>query len=127
MSDFKQASRLRLRFATSRGNLSPEQLWDLNLTDLGILIRAVKKLLKKSEDEELAFLDTVQSEVDTTEQLRFDILKDIYLTKQKENQEKREAKEAKDFNAKIDALIAEKQEEGLKGKTIEELEALRKK
>lgn len=129
MSDiFKEASRLRLRFPTlSRGTLSCEQLWDLPLTEIATYIRAIKKVLKKSDDDELSFLDSAGTSVDAVEQLRFDILKDVYLTKQKENEEKRSAKETKEFNAKIDALIAKKQEGELENKSIEELEALRKK
>ena len=64
--------------------------------------------------------------VDKENQLRFDILKDIYLTKKKEAEELRDASVAKQHNQKILALIAEKQEEGLRGKSIDELQALLK-
>jgi hypothetical protein len=125
MSDFKQASRLQLRFNTSKGSLSVEQLWDLSLTELSNSIKAVKKLLKKTDDDELSFLDS-NITVDKTEQLRFDILKDVYLTKKEEQDQARTAKEVKEHNQKILALIAEKKEESLKGKSVEELEGLLK-
>jgi hypothetical protein len=126
MSDFKQASKEKLRFSTSKGNLTVEQLWDLTLTDLATCIKGVKKVLKgSSEDDDLAFLDS-NITVDKTQQLRFDILKDVYLTKKQEADDRKTAKEVKEHNQKILALIAEKQEEGLKGKSIEDLEKMLK-
>ena len=64
--------------------------------------------------------------VDIENQLRFDILKDVYLTKKKEAEELRNAAEIKAHNQKILTLIAEKKDESLKGKSIEELEGLLK-
>ena len=49
MSNYKQASKLQLRFQTNRGNLSVEQLWSLSLTDLASAIKAVKKVELKTE------------------------------------------------------------------------------
>ena len=122
---FKQASKLKLRFQTNRGVLSVEQLWELSQTDLANAIKAVKKVLKTNDDDELSFLIST-TVVDVENQLRFDVLKDVYLSKKKEAEESRDAAAAKAHNQKILALIAEKQEEGLKGKSIEELEALLK-
>ena len=120
---YKEASRLGLRFQTEVGMLSSEQLWGLSQTKLSNAIKAVKKVLKKNDDDELSFLqDTIV--VDTENQLRFDILKDVYLTKKKEADEIRVAAETKAYNQKILTFIAEKQEDSLKGKSIEELEAL---
>lgn len=125
MEIYKIANRQQLRFSTTKGILSVEQLWNLSSTDLSNCVKAVKKILKKSDDDELSFLDDSQV-VDKENQLRFDILKDIYLTKKKEAEELRDAASAKQHNQKILALIAEKQEEGLRGKSIDELQALLK-
>lgn len=122
---YKQASQLRLRFSTSVGQLSVEQLWDLSQTQLANFIKVVKKQLNKDDDDELSFLDNTRT-VDIENQLRFDILKDVYLTKKKEMEAKRDAAEIKAHNQKIDALIAEKQEGKLKEMSIEDLEKLRK-
>lgn len=122
---FKQASKLKLRFQTSRGILSTEQLWDLTQTDLSNAIKAVKKVLKKSDDDELSFLEDTKV-VDVENQLRFDVLKDVYLTKKKENEELRDAAETKAHNQKILALIAEKQEGKLREMSIADLEKLLK-
>lgn len=122
---YKQASKLGLRFQTNRGVLSVEQLWHLNQTDLSNAIKAVKKVLKKSDDDELSFLEDTKV-VDVENQLRFDILKDVYLTKKKDAEELRNVAETKTHNQKILALIAEKQEGKLRDMSVEELEKLLK-
>jgi len=123
---YKKASQLKLRFPTKVGLLSVEQLWDLSQTELSTTIKAVKKILKKNDnDDELSFLDDIKS-VDDENQLRFDILKDIYLIKKKESEELRDAAENKAHNQKIDALIAEKQDGEMREMSIEELKKLRK-
>lgn len=122
---YKQASKLRLRFLTPVGPLSVEQLWDLSQTQLSNSIKAVKKVLKKNDDDELSFLEDTKV-VDVENQLRFDILKDVYLTKKKESEELRDAAEIKAHNQKILTLIAEKKDDSLKNMSVEELEKLLK-
>ena len=122
---FKQASKMKLRFATEKGGLSVEQLWELNQSQLSTAIKAVKKVMVKNDDDELSFLE-YNKVVDVEMQLRFDILKDVYLTKKKEAEEIRDAATIKAHNQKIDALIADKQESNLKELSIEDLEKLRK-
>lgn len=122
---YKQASKLGLRFQTNKGMLSVEQLWTLNQTDLSNAVKAVKKVLKTTDDDDLSFLDNTRT-VDVENQLRFELLKDIYLTKKKETEELRDAAQTKLHNQKIIALIAEKQEGALKEMSIDELEKLLK-
>lgn len=122
---YKQASKLKLRFVTSVGVLSTDQLWDLSQTNISNAIKAVKKVLKKNDDDELSFLEDTKV-VDVENQLRFDILKDIYLTKKKEAEELRNVAETKEHNQKILSLIAEKQDSKLKDMSIEDLEKLLK-
>lgn len=122
---YKTASQLKLRFVTAKGTLSVEQLWDLSQMDLSNAIKAVKRVLKKNDDDDLSFLESSKV-VDVENQLRFDILKDVYLTKKKVAEELRDAAEIKAHNQKIDAYIAEKKDGQLKDMTIEQLEALRK-
>ncbi len=126
MDNFKLASQQKLRFNTDKGLLSVEQLWDLNQTQLSNLIKSVKKVLKQNDnDDDLSFLISAKT-VDVENQLRFDIAKDIYLTKKAENEALRSAADRKEYEQKILSLIAEKKDESLKGKSIEELEALLK-
>jgi hypothetical protein len=122
---YKEAIRMGLRVLTSKGSLSIEQLWTLSLTDLKNAIKAVKKLLTKDNDDELSFL--VENKViDVENQLRFDILKDIYMTKQSEIQASQTAQSVKEHNQKIDMLIAAKKAQEMENMSIEDLEKLRK-
>lgn len=123
---YKEANRLKLRFLTKVGQLSVEQLWDLTQDQLSDAIKAVNKILSKNEtDNNLSFLETTNV-VDKENQLRFDILKDVYMTKLDEMKKLRDEADIKAHNKKIDALIAEKQESELKNMSIEELEKLRR-
>lgn len=120
---YKQAAKLKLRFTTPKGVLSCEQLWDLSLIDLSNSTKAVKKILKKNDDDELAFLEESKT-VDIENQLRFDILKDVYLTKKKENEERQMELERKRQNQKILTIIEEKKESNLRNMSVEDLEKL---
>lgn len=122
MSIFKEASRLKLRFLTTKGNLSVEQLWDLNQTELASCIKESKKRLNVSTDDELSFLDAAAPVKDPVEQLMFDILKEVYVTKQAALNAIRDEKTKKEHNAKIMRLIVDKQEASLQNLSIEELE-----
>jgi hypothetical protein len=103
--------------------LSIEQLWTLSQNNLASAIKEAKLSLKTTEGEDdLGFLGETNT-TDPTMQLTFDILKDIYLTKKSEAEAIRDAATIKAHNQKILGLIAEKQEEGLKGMSIAELEA----
>jgi hypothetical protein len=126
MEMYKQAIKLDLRFQTSKGVLTPQQLFQLNQNDLANAIKAVKKVLKKNDDDELSFLEDSKV-VDTENQLRFDILKDVYLTKKKEEQEIRDAYENKKHNQKIFEEMARRKEIKLTQISDEELERMIKK
>ena len=125
MEMYKQASKLGLRIQTNKGLLAVEQLWQLSQSDLSNAIKAVKKVLVKNDDNELSFLENTKV-VDIENQLRFDILKDVYLTKKSEAEAIRNEAETKAHNQKILALIAEKQEGKLRDMSEEELKSLLK-
>lgn len=129
MNVFLEATKTKLRVPTSMGALSVEQLWDLNLSKLAVLIRNVKKnLASTSNDSELSFLDLEVSVTaqERENQLIFDILKEIYLFKKNEKDMANQEREKREFNQKVLELIKEKQENGLKEKSIEELMAMLK-
>lgn len=123
MENFKLASQQKLRFQTTRGSLSTEQLWDLSLEELDTL--AVSLEAEHKESGKKSFLIT-KSVKDKTAKLRFDVVLDVLTTKVEEAQALTEAAEIKAHNEKIITLIAEKQDESLKGKSIKQLEAMLK-
>lgn len=125
---YKIASRKKLRIATSRGNLSVEQLWDLPKDDIGQLAIAIRKRIADEKgtagDSELDFLKPTAQKEESIDELTFRILKDIYQTKQAEEDKAHLAAEKRLKNRHILELIAKKQDEALENKTIEELEAM---
>lgn len=123
MEMYKNASQHKLRFQTNKGALSVEQLWDLSLTDLDTL--AVSLEAEHKESGKKSFL-TKSSAKDKTAKLKFDVVLDILNTKVDEQQAASEAKEIREHNKKILGLIADKQDESLKGKSVKQLEAMLK-
>jgi hypothetical protein len=121
MSDYKEATRQKLRFATSKGSLSAEQLWDLSLTDLDALAVSLEEEHATSGKKSFLVKKSVK---DKTAKLRFDIVLDVLTTKAEEAEKAAQAKEDKEHNQKILALIQEKKDESLKGKTAKQLEAM---
>ncbi len=126
MSMYKKAAKLKLRFITSRGSLGIEQLMDLSMTELERLVRAQHKVLKEAAkidaSEELDFLEVDKTPKDNIEQLKFDILKDIYMDKRNEKADRLADEEKRKRRERLAELIAEKKEEADKGKSLEELE-----
>lgn len=122
---YKQAALLKLRFETSKGNLTAEQLFDLSMSDLSSAIRKVNAQLKKekAEDDELAFLEGVDV-VETQNSLRFKILKDVYLTKKEARDAAVVDFEKKQRKQRIAEIIAAKKDAALAEKSIEELEKM---
>lgn len=122
---YKQAAQLKLRFDTPKGILSAEQLFDLNMTDLSASIKKVNAILKKEKatDDELAFLEGIDTS-ETQNDLRFKILKDVYLTKKEARNAAVLDYEKKQRNQRIAELIAKKKDEALESKSIEELEKM---
>jgi hypothetical protein len=126
MEMYKRASRVQLRFETTSGLLSVEQLWSLSLPKLEKLVKTqYEKIKEDGVSNELSFLNDV-SKVDETEKLRFDILKDIYMTKNAELIASHEAAAVKEHNQKILQLINMKQDQELQNKSIDELRAMLK-
>lgn len=125
---YKIASRKKLRIQTNRGMLSVEQLWDLSKEDIGELAKSIRKRINDQKgvtgDSELDFLKPAAQAEETIDELTFRILKDIYTTKQAEEDKAHRRATARENNRKILELIAKKQDEALEGKTIEELEAM---
>ena len=125
---YKIASRKKLRIQTNRGMLSVEQLWDLSKEDIGELAKSIRKRINDQKgvtgDSELDFLKPSSQTEETIDELTFRILKDIYTTKQAEEDKAHRRAAARENNRKILELIAKKQDQELENKSIEELEKM---
>ena len=117
---FEKASRIKLRFSTNKGVLSTEDLWDLSLTSLDTLFKGLNKQLKEAGEESLLGTKT---KADTELALRVDLIKYVVVTKLTEQEVSKLDIERKAKKAKLMELIAQKQDENLSAKSIEELQA----
>lgn len=123
MDIFAQASKEKLRIPTNKGVLSVEQLWDLSLTDLDTLAVSLENEYKESGKK--SFLVT-KSVKDKAAKLKFDIVLEILGNKVEEAEAATIARENKEHNQKILALIADKKDEALSKKSVKDLEAMLK-
>jgi hypothetical protein len=119
---FEKASRIKLRFVTAKGRLSVEDLWDMKLTQLDDLTRAIYRELKDRTGEKSFITET--PEIDEKLQLKFDILKHIILIKLDEQAAAENAFKIKMRKQQILEIISDKEVEDLKGKDISELKSL---
>ena len=118
---YKEASRKKTRFATSKGSLSAEQLWDLSIADLDTLAVSLDEAYKSSKGKSFVEKRTTK---DKDLKMQFDIVLDILQTKVEERDSLQEAAENKEHNKKILELIAKKKDGELEGKSVKELEAM---
>ena len=128
MSIFEQATRSKLRFSTTKGMLTVEDLWDLPLVSMSgaqVNLDDMARVAYK-EMEESACQSFVQkaSKISETAKLRFDIIKHIIDVKLAERDAAIERSEKAVKKQRILELIATKEEESLAGKSLEELQKL---
>lgn len=123
---FEKISRIKLRFETSQGMLTVEDLWDIPLTsargraNLDDIARGLSKKLKDTETE--SFVVKVPK-ADEAAQLAFDLVKHIIEVRLAENEAAQLAKTNKEKKQRILALIAKKENEQDEGRSLEDLRA----
>ena len=115
---FKQASKMKLRFATNKGNLSVEDLWDLSLPVLDKLAVSYDEELAKSPRKSFITNDTPSN---TELELKFNIIKDIITDKLKEKADREAAKNKAAEKARLVELLAKKQSEKLESLSEDEI------
>lgn len=125
MSIFEKASRVSLTFSTPVGTITDRDLWNLPLTgsniNLNNIAKSLNRIVKAQDDEDFVNVDKNK---DTLPQLRLDIVKHIieYKLAVKESNEKRQ--KTLQRNERIKNILANKEDEELQGKSIEELQSL---
>lgn len=126
MNIFEQASREAIRFESSRGQLSTEQLWDIPLQsksgfDLDSIARTVNTSLKSVTEE--SFVTPKSSPEKAKFELMLEIVKHIIAAKIELNELARaRAANAAEKN-KLVSILAEKQDVQLKSLSVEEIQA----
>lgn len=121
MENYKEAVKQKLRFQTSKGLLTLEQLFDLSLNDLDSLAVSLQDAYENSKGKSFLEKKTLK---DKGLKLQFDIVLDVLNTKAEELDEAKTAAENKAHNAEILELIADKQKALKAGKSIKQLEAM---
>lgn len=109
---FEFASRYKLRFASVRGELSVEQLWDVPLrsTDnfnLDFIARNVNKALKDASEE--SFVSPSRNPAQNRLELSLEIVKHVIQSKLTDEELARKRKENKVEKEKLLEILAEKQ------------------
>ena len=117
---FEVATRNKYRFPY-RGQISVEDMWDLPVTALDKIFKTLNKQVKTSQEESL--LET-KSKEDEVLETQIEIVRHIVSIKQQEANEKLREKERKAQKQRIMEIMADKQDEALKGKSIDELQKM---
>ncbi|QEG09263.1 hypothetical protein HYP93_gp40 [Stenotrophomonas phage Pokken] len=122
---FEVASRKQLRFTSAKGLLTVEHLWLLPLTSANadsldkLAIGVNRELRELAED---SFVDSKPNPRKAELTLQLDILKHVIGVKQAENAAKLADTQRREQIAQIEAALAEKQGEALKGMSTADLE-----
>lgn len=123
---FETASKTALRFNTAMGSLTVEDLWSLALTkgqvNLDRIAIDLNQQIKSSTETE-SFVDKTKT-VDKTLQLQFDIVKHIIEVRLDELEASKLAASQKQKMDRLLALVAEKEDQALAEKSVDELRAL---
>jgi hypothetical protein len=117
---YKKALRTKLRFSTTKGKLTTEDLFDLSLTDLNNLAIALDK--KLSETPRKSFISDIAPDTQEDE-LRFNIVKDIITLKLAERNAAQNAKAKAAEKAQLLEILHRKKNEALENLSVAEIEA----
>lgn len=117
---FIKATREKTRFPY-KGLASVEDLWDLPVTELDKIYKSLKKQEKTANEESLLEVKTDEDEELT---MQIEIVKYVVGVKLEEKKAADNAKAKKEQKEKLLRLLADKQDEELKGKTAEEIQKM---
>ena len=112
---FEQASRQKLRFETSIGQLSTEQLWELTLPQLNEVAVSLNRKIKDASTE--SFIQT-ETKVPKDLSLRFEIVKAVIAVKMEEADKAKKAAIRKVERDKLLNALANKQDEKINSMSI---------
>jgi hypothetical protein len=127
MDIFERAARAKLRFASSIGDLTTEQVWDLPLTakgerpNLDSLARAAFSEIKSLEEGSFVTLTPDPRKVDL--ELRLDILKHVIAAKLESKAAAEKAAENAERKRKLLSVLASKEEAEMAGMSKDQIEA----
>lgn len=120
MNIFEHASRQKYRYATTRGNVTTEDLWDLSLEDLDTVAKGLNKQVKASSEESFIKKQNTGNRKLSTQ---LEVVVSIINTKLAEEEKRKLAAERKVKRDKLLELISEKESSAMAKKSIASLRA----
>jgi hypothetical protein len=121
--NWERANRLKMRWETSRGALTAEDLWDLSLQSLDEMAKKVNKTLRDEGEE--SFIPTAatnSTKPATNNDLRLEILKHVIGVKVQEQEDKRLRSERLQYLSRLEELAATKANEKLASQSLEDIQ-----
>lgn len=124
MNIFELASRKSLRYSTSKGQLSVDNLWQLPLVGGSLNLDNIAVELHKEIEQTTttSFVNRVSNPELDDNKLRMEIVLHVIKSKQDEQDAKVAKKAIESEKAKLQSLIDSKKDEALSSLSIEELE-----
>ncbi len=121
---FEYAVRSKIRFASSRGELTVEQLWDVPLRskddfNLNAVAQAASKALKAASEE--SFVETARTAVHVKLETTLEVVKHVIGVKLAEEEAAQKRAANKLEREKLLGILAEKQDAKLSAKSEKEL------
>jgi hypothetical protein len=122
---FEYATRNKIRFQSSKGLLSVEQLWEVPLRskddfNLNELAKNANRDLKMASEE--SFVETARTPAHTRLEVTFELVKHVIAAKIEDEKAARTRAENKIKKDKLLAVLAEKQDGKLSELSIQELQ-----
>ena len=123
---FERATRIKLRFASVKGSLSVEELWELPLAskvgqpNLDTLAIDVHRQLKAMAEE--SFVADSRNSNKAPLELQLDVLKHIIAVKIQERDDKQSAAQRAEQRQRLTAALERKQDQALEGMSVEDIQ-----
>lgn len=117
---FEVATRNKMRFPY-KGQISVEDMWDLSLSALDSVFKALNSQMKQVKEESLL---STKSKADETLELQIEIVKYIVSVKLAEKEAREKAAEKSVQRQKIMEIMAKKQDESLESASMEDLQKM---
>ena len=105
-----------------RGLIETEDLYDLKLTDLDAIYKGLKSDLAQLGEDSL--IDSVDTEAKETINNKIEIVKAVVDYKREVKKNLEDAKAKAETKRRLKDLIAQKENETLEGKSLDELKAM---
>ena len=113
---FIMATRQKFRFPF-KGMVSVEDLWDMNVRELDSVFKTLNAQVKQGKEESLL---ATKNKEDSILEAKIEIVKHIVTTKLAEAEAQRIRAEQKEQKNRIKEILADKQDEALRGMSVEE-------